>query len=210
MLGKYVELVLARILNGTIIDLNGVLPDIAVETSSGEMLYIESKAARFSNREKYCAPSGKMRYVSRNGFFAKRNQIHSSLATENGTPGTTTYMALVDYDFVDGANMTFTEFVNGHPNTFGKIQHDYELKSLPERLRDTVIIKKVLIIPTWAAFLTWNANIMRTRPLDKFTQGRLYKDERHPVAQYFDMKHVDTMKDYLTQRQVPRNTHTIS
>ena len=49
MLGKYIELVLARILNGTIIDINGSLPDIAIETREG-IVYIESKAARFSNQ----------------------------------------------------------------------------------------------------------------------------------------------------------------
>lgn len=199
MLGKYAELVLARILNGTIIDLNGILPDIAIQTKEG-MVYIESKAARFSNREKYMAPSGTMRYVSRNGFFAKRSQIHSSLATEEKCPESTTYMALVDYDFNGGENMTFSEFVKSHPKTFGRIQFQEDLKSLPDRLRDTVKIKSILILPTWAAFMNWNANILRTRPLDKFQKGRLYQNEKHPVAQYFDVKHVELMKEYLTNK----------
>lgn len=199
MLGKYVELVLARILNGTIIDLNGVLPDIAVQTREG-IVYIESKAARFSNREKYMAPSGTMRPVSRNGFFGKRNQIHSTLSTEVNLPEVTTYMALVDYDFIGGENMTFKEFVTEHPRTFGRIQHDHQIKSLPQRLQDTVVIKSILLLPTWAAFMSWNANVMRTRPLDKFREGRLYQNESHPVAQYFEVKHVDRMKEYLTEK----------
>ena len=114
------------------------------------------------------APSGNMRPVSRHGFFGKRSQIHSSLTTEMNFPETTTYMALVDYDFIGGENMTFSDFTKTHPNVFGKISCPRKLKSLPEKLRDTVIIKNILILPTWAAFMSWNTNIMRTRPIDKF------------------------------------------
>jgi len=170
---------------------------------------MESKSARFSNKEKYISPADNVTSVSRNGFFAKRNQIYSALREENNTPNITNYMALVDYDFVGGENMTFNTFTKERPETFGKIQYEHDLKSLPERLREAVVIKSILIVPTWAAFMAWNANIVRTRPIDKFQPGRIYQNESHPVAQYFMPGHINLMQQYLTDKRVRRNTHTI-
>lgn len=55
LIGKYAELILARIVNGNITDMDGELPDITLDID-GQRVYVESKAARYSNNGKYITP----------------------------------------------------------------------------------------------------------------------------------------------------------
>lgn len=210
LIGKYAELILARIVNGNITDMDGELPDITLDAGD-QRVYIESKAARYTNNGKYVTPSQNKKNVSRRGFFVKRSQIYKSLALELSEERTQTYTAFVDYDLRGGENMTVETYIKEHPNAFKKLSDYREMEKLHRELQNTLIIKGIVLLPTWALYEMWNRNIIRARSVTgKFKPGQKFRGEVVPVAQYSEHSHTDHMIETLRAFGVPEHQHEIS
>lgn len=190
--------------------MDGELPDITLDVGD-QRVYIESKAARYSNNGKYITPSENKKNVSRRGFFVKRSQIYKSLALELAEEQTQTYTAFVDYDLRGGENMTVAQFIAANPIAFQKLSSYRQMEALHQALQDTLIIKSIVLLPSWALYDMWNRNVIRVRTVTgSFKPKQIFRGETVPVAQYCEHSHTDHMIETLRAFGVPEHTHRVT
>jgi len=107
--------------------------------------------------------------------------------------------------------MTVAQFIAANPFAFQKLSSYTQMEALHQALQNTLIIKSITLLPSWALYDMWNRNVIRARSVTgKFKPGQVFRGETVPVAQYSEHSHTDHMIDTLRAFGVPEHTHNVS